>query len=117
MLHIHHLADNAKCYDEVRRMRRPYGVHCPRCDSGKIAKRGKNHCHQECCRYRCKKCGKQSDDLTGTIFAKHHLPLKVWIICLYMMGLNISNLQIARELDLNESDAQEMTSLLRGGIV
>ena len=33
-----------------------------------------------------------------------------------MMGLNMPNLQIARELDLNESDVQEMTSLLRGGI-
>ena len=117
MLHIHHLTDNAKCYDEVRRMRWPNGVRRPGCSSDKIAKRGKNHRHQECRRYRCKKCGKQFDDLTGTIFAWHHQPLKVWIICLYMMGLNMPNLQIARELDLNESDVQEMTSLLRGGIL
>ncbi len=33
------------------------------------------------------------------------------------MGLNMSNLQIAQELDLNESDVQGMTSLLRGGIL
>lgn len=117
MLHIHHLIDNAKCYEEVRRMRWPYSVHCPHCSSNKIAKRGKNHRHQECRRYRCKKCGKQFDDLTGTIFAKHHQPLKVWIICLYMMGLNLSNRQIALELGLNESSVQEMTSLLRGGIL
>ncbi|MCP4703183.1 MAG: IS1595 family transposase [candidate division Zixibacteria bacterium] len=114
MLYIPQLIDNARCYDEVRRMRWPNGVRCPGCTSNKIAKRGKNHRHQECRRYRCKKCGKQFDDLTGTIFAKHHQPLKIWIICLYMMWFNIPNRQIAQELDLNESDMQEMTSLLRG---
>lgn len=117
MLRIHHLIDNAKCYDEVRRIRWPYCVHCPCCDSDKIAKRGKNHRHQECRRYRCIKCGKQFDDLTGTIFAGHHQPLAIWIACLYMMGLNLSNRQIAQELDLNESDAQNMTALLRAGVL
>jgi len=117
MLYIHHLIDDSKCYEEVRRLRWSYGIRCPHCDSNKIAKRGRNHRHQECRRYRCKTCEKQFDDLTGTIFAGHHQPLRVWIMCLYLMGLNLSNRQIAQELDLNESDAHEMTSLLRGGVV
>ena len=33
------------------------------------------------------------------------------------MGLNLSNHQIAQELDLNKDDAQQMTSQLRQGIV
>jgi predicted transcriptional regulator len=33
------------------------------------------------------------------------------------MGLNLSNEQIANELDLNRSDAQQMTTQLRDGIV
>jgi len=33
------------------------------------------------------------------------------------MGLNLSNAQIARELDLNEADTQQMTKQLRSGIV
>jgi hypothetical protein len=33
------------------------------------------------------------------------------------MGLNLSNHQIAHELDLNKDDAQQMTSQLRQGIV
>jgi hypothetical protein len=41
----------------------------------------------------------------------------VWILCLYFMGLNLSNEQIARELSINESDAYQMTTELRGGIV
>lgn len=43
--------------------------------------------------------------------------MKTWILCLYFMGLNMSNSDIARELDLNESDAQQMTRQLRSGIV
>ena len=33
------------------------------------------------------------------------------------MGLNLSNEQIAAELDLSTGDAQEMTSQLRTGVV
>jgi transposase-like protein len=117
MLHIHHLIDDPKCYEEVRRLRWPYGVRCPHCESNKIAKRGRHHRHQACRRYRCKKCGKQFDDLTETIFAGHHQPLRVWLMCLYLMGLNLSNRQIAHELDLNDGEVQEMASLLRRGVV
>ena len=36
---------------------------------------------------------------------------------LYFMGLNISNEQIAQELDISRSDVQEMTTQLREGVV
>ena len=57
------------------------------------------------------------DDLTNTVFAGHHQPLKVWISCLYLTGLNVSNNQIAKELDLCTSDVHAMTTLLRTGVV
>ncbi len=38
------------------------------------------------------------------------------MLCLYFMGLNLSNCQIAQELDLAESDVQAMTEQLRTGI-
>jgi hypothetical protein len=40
----------------------------------------------------------------------------VWVLCLYLMGLNLSNRQIARELGLDGSDVQAMTEALRGGL-
>ena len=46
-----------------------------------------------------------------------HQPLSVWFAYLYMMGLNLSNRQIAEELNLNDSDGQAMAEALRGGIV
>ncbi len=33
------------------------------------------------------------DDSSGTVFEEHHQPLEVWILCLYLMGLNLSNQQ------------------------
>ena len=43
--------------------------------------------------------------------------MRVWILCLYFLGLNLSNQQVAHELDLNEDDVQKRTSQLREGIV
>jgi transposase-like protein len=117
MCRINKLIDEAKCYDEIRKRRWPYEVHCPHCDSNRISKRGKNHRQQECRRYACKNCGKRFDDLTGTIFMGHHQSLSVWLTFLYLMGLNVSNQQIAEELGLDPSDGQAMAELLRGGIL
>jgi hypothetical protein len=41
----------------------------------------------------------------------------VWVLCLYFMGLNLSNRQIALELGLSPSDVQAMTEHLRRGLV
>jgi transposase-like protein len=68
-------------------------------------------------RYLCKSCKKRFDDLTGTVFAGHHQPLRVWVLCLYLMGLNLSNRQIAGELGLAVSDVQTMTEHLRRGLL
>ena len=68
-------------------------------------------------RYRCKDCAARFDDLTGTVLAGHHQPLRAWILCLYFMGLNLSNQQIAQELGLNGDDVHDMASHLRGGLV
>jgi transposase-like protein len=67
-------------------------------------------------RYRCTRCSTRFDDLTGTALAGHHQPLRVWVLCLYFMGLNLSNRQIAKELDLGTSDVQTMTDHLRQGL-
>ena len=99
---IQNLIDDAQCYDTVRELRWPKGCACPFCDSKQVIRRGFAN-EAPCQRYECKdkECKKRFDDLTGTIFAGHHQPLKVWILCLYFMGLNLSNSQIAQELGLD----------------
>ena len=117
MLNIQDLIDDAKCFATVRELRWPDGVKCPHCGSSHIIKRG-FHTHQAYRqRYRCQACRTGFDDLTDTIFEGHHQPLKVWVLCLYFMGLNLSNQQIAAELGLNKDDVQQMTSQLREGVV
>lgn len=101
LVNIQTLIDEAKCYEVVRQLRWPTGVRCPACDSAEIVKRGK-HTHQaHRQRYTCHACGRQFDDLTDTIFEGHHQPLHTWVLCLYFMGLNLSNAQIAAELDVD----------------
>ena len=111
------LIDDAKCFALVRQHRWPESVRCPFCASPAVIRDGHDEtqpCRQ---RYRCKECAGRFDDLTGTVLAGHHQPLRVWVLCLYFMGLNLSNRQIARELDLSVPDVQAMTDQLRHGLV
>jgi len=117
LVNLQSLVDDARCFETVRRLRWPEGVHCPQCGSDKVARHGHNERQRNRQRYRCPACQARFDDLTGTIFAGHHQPLRVWILCLYFMGLNLSNQQIAQELDLNIGDVQAMTEQLRAGIL
>jgi transposase-like protein len=115
LLNIRHLIDDARCYETVRNLRWHNGViYCPLCNAIDVKKHGRDG---ECQKYKCKSCSRYFDDLTYTIFSGHHQPLSVWVICIYFMGLNLSNLQIANELGLNQSDVQAMTKQLREGII
>ncbi len=117
MINIQSLIDDAKCFATVRQLRWPDGVNCPACGSTDIAKRGVHSTQPARQRYQCRACGQQFDDLTDTIFEAHHQPLRTWVLCLYFMGLNLSNHQIAAELDLTPPEVQAMTTQLREGIV
>lgn len=117
MIHLTTLLDDAKCYEIVRELRWPDGVRCPHCGASSVSKQGRDTRQPARQDYRCGDCGRYFDDLTGTIFAGRHQPLEAWIGCMYLMGLNLSNLQIAHELGLNADDAQRMATQLRTGIV
>jgi transposase-like protein len=116
MLNIQNLIDDAKCFETVRELRWPDGVRCVHCGSTAVTKQGRDPTQRERQKDCCKDCGRWFDDLTGTVFAGHHQPLRTWVLCLYFMGLNLSNRQIGQELDLNKDDVQRMTHQLREGI-
>ncbi|WP_230296204.1 transposase [Deinococcus sp. 6GRE01] len=130
MLSLIQLLDDEKCFKVVRELRWPDGVNCPHCHAPYVVKQGRDDTQRFRQRYRCLNCQRKFDDLTGTVFAGHHQPLRQWVAflvraapmttldrCLYLMGLNLSNRQIAHELGLNEDDAQDMTRSLRQGVV
>ena len=72
-------------------------------------------------RDRCKGCGSRFDDLTGTVLAGCQQPLRVWVWVwvprLHLVGLSLSNRQVALALGLSPSDAQAMTEQRRCGLV
>lgn len=116
LINIKNLVDEEKCHAMARDLRWPNGdVLCAHCGGKEISKRGKasGSAGQ---RYLCRSCGKQFDDLTGTVFSGRRQSLKIWALCAYFMGLNLSNAQIAEELGLNKDDVHAMASELREGI-
>jgi transposase-like protein len=117
LIRLSSLLDDAKCFDLIRRQRWPDGVRCPLCGASHVVRNGRDDNRPACQRWLCKACKARFDDLTGTVLAGHHQPLRVWVLCLYFMGLNLSNRQIAHELDLSEGDVQAMAEQLRRGLV
>jgi transposase-like protein len=91
LVNLSGLLDDAKCFALVRQHRWPDGVHCPACDSGAVVRDGCDGTRRSRQRYRCKDCTGRFDDLTGTVLAGHHQPLRVWVLRLPFMGLNLSN--------------------------
>ena len=117
-IHLQEIISIEKAFEKLRQLRWPNGVvACPFCGSTHVGKNGHDTTQPAKQNYHCNDCNRYFDDLTGTIFSGHHQPLVVWIIALLLMGLNLSNRQIAKELDLDESDVQSMTTLLREGVV
>ena len=116
MVNIEKLISEAQCYETIRELRWINGVKCVKCESKEVSRNGYKGEENICRKYLCRECGKNFDDLTDTVFSGHHQPLKTWILCLYFMGLNLSNRQISQELDICESDAYKMTATLREGI-
>jgi transposase-like protein len=100
LVNLTSLIDDAKCFALVRRLRWPEGVRCPEGGSEAVARNGHDDTQPHRQRYRCQACAARFDDLTGTVLAGHHQPLRVWVLCLCFMGLNLSNRQIAAELGL-----------------
>jgi transposase-like protein len=117
LIKLTNLLDEAKCYEVIRQLRWPDGVVCLHCRDRGVVRNGHDDRERSRQRYLCKTCKYRFDDLTGTVPAGHHQPVSTWILGSYFMGVNLSNRQIAHELDLCESDAQAMTEVLRHGIV
>ena len=104
LINLSSLIDDAKCFELIRQHRWPSGVRCSACDGTSVVRNGHDETQPHRQRYRCNGCGIRFGDLTGTVLAGHHQPVRVWVLCPYFMGLNLSNLQIARELGLNGDD-------------
>jgi transposase-like protein len=83
------------CLEYLRKIRWKEGVKCPYCGSLKIWADG--YTRKGARKYECRECGRYFNDLTGTIFDRHHFPIEEMFYILKEMEAK-STLQISREL-------------------
>ena len=117
MIKITDVMSELECYNKLRSMRWPNDqIICPRCSSSNCKKVGQVTEKKPGQRYHCEGCHRHFNDLTDTVFHSSNLPLKFWMCCLYLMGLNTSNRQIAQELGVSEKTAHTMSRKIRAEI-
>jgi len=115
-LNILQLLDEGKCWKYFREIRWAEGLYCLKCGSKSVSNNGKVTNHPHVHKYICTDCNKCFNDKTDTVFSGSHQLLKIWLMLLYFMGLNLSNKQIAQELNLVLKTCQEMSKRLRSGL-
>jgi len=115
--HSQNLLDDAKCVDTGRQRRWAAGVVCPHGGASHVTTPGRDETQPARQRYPCQACQTQFDDLTGTLCAGHHQPLRVWMLCRSCMGLQLSHAQLAQARDVPPNAVQSMASQRREGLV
>jgi len=89
-----------------------HGVFCPHCGSYGVAE-VKNHKPMP---YRCKDCRKHFSVRTGTILEQTRLPLRKWLMAIYMMTTarkGIPSTQMAKELGITQKSAWFLAQRIR----
>ena len=118
-LNILEFIDEAKCCDYLREVKWSKGLKCPRSGSTHVRRDGTKGRHSNIYHYECgeKGCGKKFDDRTGTIFSGSPQELKLWILVMWLISLNLSNSQVAQELNMCIKVCSRMIEKLRIGII
>ena len=100
----------AQCRDALMRMCWPGGFRCPHCGhAGHCQLRGRPV-------LQCNRCKHQASLTAGTLFARTHLPLRIWFLAIYLLTQHdqrksprdkngISALSLRRQLGVNANTA------------
>lgn len=83
---------------------------CPYCNSERIYKgKGKQP-------YKCSECNFKFTVKTGTIMEGSHIPVRIWLLAMYIMGTarkGMSSIQMAKNLGVTQKTAWFMTQRIR----
>ncbi|MDE1886429.1 MAG: IS1595 family transposase [Xanthomonadaceae bacterium] len=90
----------SKCYRALYRARWPKGFRCPACGDRRRSqfRRGRQ------VYYQCRACRHQTTLLAGTVFAATKLPLRTWMLAMYLLTsskTNMAALELMRHLGVN----------------
>ena len=104
------LPDERAAIEFIEATRWPDGVTCPRCNSARTKKIGKQE------RYNCNECRRQFSVRTGTVFERSRIPLRKWLYAIYMIQTarkGISSIQLGKELGIQQKSAWFMLHRIR----
>ena len=93
---------NEQCEQALFEARWPDGFRCPECGSQEyclLRERGL---------YQCNRCHHQTSVIAGTIFEATKLPLKIWMLSIYLISQSkdgISTMNLARQLGISQNSA------------
>ena len=117
MIRITDVMNESECFKRLRKSKWVNDeVICPRYSSNSCVRIDEKSDQSLLRKYKCKACNRHFNDLTNTIFQSSNLPLKTWYGCIYLLGLNVSNRQIAQEIGVSEKTAQNMADKIRAEI-
>lgn len=106
------LTDPIRCAEIIRQARwGERAVRCLRCGSTNVRVRETRF--DGIRYYQCRYCSKGFSDITGTVMEHTHLPVSAWLLAAHLMQLNVSDIEISRELGVEENTASRMTRLIR----
>ena len=85
---------------------------CPRCDS----ERTHEVRNRKPMPFRCSDCRKYFSVRTGSVLEESRLPLRKWVIAIYLMATNlkgVSSMKLHRDLEITQKSAWFMTQRIR----
>lgn len=91
-----------QCREALHRTRWPQGFRCPECGATEYCYLRERHLYQ------CNRCHCQTSLIAGTLFEATKLPLKVWMMGLYLVAQSkdgISSLNLGRQLGVSQNSA------------
>ncbi|HEX7326007.1 MAG TPA: IS1595 family transposase [Rhodanobacteraceae bacterium] len=90
----------AKCYRAIYKARWPHGFRCPQCGGrsrARFRREGRVY-------YQCRRCRHQTTLGSGTLLAHNKLPLRTWLLAMYLLTTtktNLAALELMRHLGVN----------------
>lgn len=93
---------NEQCEQALFQARWPEGFRCPECGAQEYCFLHERHLYQ------CNRCHHQTSVIAGTIFEATKLPLKIWMLAIYLITQSkdgISTLNLARQLGISQNSA------------
>lgn len=97
---LHDYGTEAKSYRALYKARWPHGFRCPCCGErrrSRFRRDGRVY-------YQCRRCRHQTTLTSGTLFEGTRLPLRTWMLALYLLTstkTDLSALELMRHLDVN----------------